>query len=121
MPRVPSTSKVIPTDPAWERMKATRRTVSHPDAVRESASLTAQWYRTWGKGKTMPVDVRRLIQTLTTKRIPFVLTGAQALGGWTGRPRATKDIDILVKPGRNLVRAVEAVRELYPELEVREF
>jgi hypothetical protein len=50
-----------------------------------------------------------------------VLTGAQAIGGWTGRPRATKDVDLLVKPGRSLTRAVKAIRELYPQLEVREF
>ena len=30
-------------------------------------------------------------------------------------------MNLLVKPGRNLTRAVKAVRELYPQLEVREF
>jgi hypothetical protein len=49
------------------------------------------------------------------------LTGAHALGTWTGRPRATKDIDILVKAGRNHARAVKAIQELYPELEMRNF
>src|SRR5208283_3926283 len=43
------------------------------------------------------------------------------IGGWTGRPRATQDVDILVKGGRNHVRAVKAIKALYPELEVREF
>jgi hypothetical protein len=121
MPRTSSTPKVISSDPAWEAMKATRRTVSHAEAVRESAFLSAQWHRMWGRRKSIQVDLRRLIQTLNAKKIPFVLIGAQALGGWTGRPRATKDVDILVKPGRNLTRAVKAVRELYPQLEVREF
>jgi hypothetical protein len=121
MPPIKSAAKVIPTDPAWERMKAARRTLSHRDAVRESVFLSAQWHSMWGRGTTIQVDLRRLIQTLNAKKIPFVLTGAQAIGGWTGRPRATKDVDILVKPGRNLARAVKAVRELYPELEVRVF
>jgi hypothetical protein len=101
-------------------MKATRRSLSHGEAVRESAFLSAQWQRMWGRRTTIQVDLRQLIQTLTAKKVPFVLTGAQAIGGWTGRPRATKDVDILVKPGRNLTRAVKAVRELYPQLEVRE-
>jgi hypothetical protein len=121
MPPIKNVSKVMPSDPAWEAMKATRRTLSHGEAVRESAFLSAQWQRMWGRRTSIQVDLRRLIQTLTAKKIPFVLTGAQAIGGWTGRPRATKDVDLLVKPGRNLTRAVKAVRELYPELEVREF
>jgi hypothetical protein len=121
MTRIEKRSKVIPSDPAWEEMKATRRNISHRDAVRESAYLSAQWYEMWGRNKTIPVDVRKVIQTLNDKKIPFVLTGAQAIGGWTGRPRATKDVDILVKPGRNLTRAVNAIKALYPHLEVRVF
>ncbi len=58
---------------------------------------------------------------MTNKRIPFVLTGAHALGGWTGEPRTTHDVDILVKGGRNQARAVKALRELYPHLEIRTF
>src|SRR5206468_12861016 len=33
----------------------------------------------------------------------------------------TQDVDILVKGGRNLIRAVKAIRSLYPQLEVRNF
>jgi hypothetical protein len=119
MPRIKSAPKVVPSDPAWEAMKATRRTLSHGEAVRESAFLSAQWRSMWGRRTAIQVDLRKLIQTLNAKKIPFVLTGAQAIGGWTGRPRATQDVNLLVKPGRNLTRAVKAVRELYPQLEVR--
>jgi len=121
MTRIEKRAKVIPSDPAWEETKATRRSISHRDAVRESAYLSAQWYEMWGRSKTIPVDLRQILQTLNDKKIPFVLTGAQAIGGWTGRPRATKDVDILVKPGRNLTRAVNAIKALYPHLEVRVF
>jgi hypothetical protein len=121
MTRIERRAKVIPSDPAWEAMKATRRTISHRDAVRESAYLSVQWHNMWGKRTTSPVDLRKTLQTLNAKRIPFVLTGAHAIGGWTGRPRATKDVDILVKPGRNLIRAVNAIKALYPHLEVRVF
>lgn len=121
MARVSSGTKVIPSDPAWEAMKATRRTISHRDAVRESDFLSAQWRSMWGRRDALAVDLRKLLQTLIEKRIPFVLAGAQAIGGWTGRPRATKDVDILVKAGRNLTRAVHAVKALYPHLEVRVF
>jgi hypothetical protein len=72
-----------------------------------------------GKMASAKIDLYAIIRTLNEKRIPFVLTGAHALGGWTGKPRATKDVDILVKGGRNHARAVKALRELYPHLEVR--
>jgi hypothetical protein len=121
MTRIERGSKVIPSDPAWEAMKATRRTISHRDAVRESAYLSVQWHNMWGRKTSFPVDLRKILRTLNEKQIPFVLTGAQAIGGWTGRPRATKDVDILVKPGRNLTRAVNAIKALYPHLEVRVF
>lgn len=121
MPRITKAAKVLPSDPAWEAMKAARRTLSHGEAVRESAFLSAQWHDMWGRRTTIQVDLRQLLRTLIAKKIPFVLTGAQAIGGWTGRPRATKDVDILVKPGRNLTRAVKAIRALYPDLEVRTF
>src|SRR5438128_1959615 len=121
MTRIEKRAKVIPSDPDWEAMKASGRTISHRDAVRESVFLSVQWHEMWGRKTTIPVDLRKILQTLNDKKIPFVLTGAQAIGGWTGRPRATKDVDILVKPGRNLTRAVNAVKALYPHLEVRVF
>ena len=121
MTRMRKRAKVIPSDPAWEAMKAARRTISHRDAVRESDYLSAQWQEMWGGKTTIPVDLRKILQTLNAKKIPFVLTGAQAIGGWTGRPRATKDVDILVKGGRTLTRAVNAIKALYPQLEVRLF
>lgn len=68
-----------------------------------------------------PVDLNEVLRTLTEKKIPFVLTGAHAIGGWTGRPRDTHDIDILAKGGRNYTRAVNAIKALYPQLEVRRF
>jgi len=120
MTRVGRTGQGFFSDPEGEAMKATRRPVSHAEAVRESAYLTAQWQKLWGRSPAMPVDVAEIIQTLNAKKIPFVLTGAQAIGGWTGRPRATKDVDILVKGGRNQTRAVNALKALYPHLEVRQ-
>jgi hypothetical protein len=65
-----------------------------------------------------PVELLQVLRTLTEKKVPFVLTGAHAIGGWTGRPRSTQDVDLLVKAGRNHARAVKALRELYPQLVV---
>jgi hypothetical protein len=74
-----------------------------------------------GKMAAARIDPNRIIQALNDKKIPFVLTGAHGIGSWTGRPRGTKDVDILVKGGRNHARAVKALKDLYPHLEVRDF
>lgn len=102
----------------WEAMKATRRAMSHRDAVRESAQITRLQWELMGKMSAAAIDLRRIIRILNARKIPFVLTGAHGIGGWTGRPRATHDVDILVKAGRNHARAVKAMRDLYPHLEV---
>lgn len=112
----------LATDPAWEAAKATCRNLSHDDAVQESFALQRQFRSLWSSGMaSSPVDLNQILRTLNAKKIPFVLTGAHGIGGWTGRPRATQDVDILVKGGRNYTRAVNAIRALYPELEVRRF
>ena len=113
--------KFISTDPVWEATKDARQSIGHDAAVQESFYLTKQFYTLWGHVvPKSPVDLHSILRTLTEKKIPFVLTGAHGIGGWTGRPRSTKDVDILVKAGRNHVRAVNAMKALYPELEVQD-
>ena len=108
------------SNPEWEKMKAARRNIGHDDAVQESFFLQRQFRSLWSdRMASSPVDVNEILRILTKKKIPFVLTGAHAIGGWTGRPRDTHDVDILVKGGRNHSRAVKAIRELYPQLEVK--
>src|ERR1700693_2051178 len=112
----------IVSDPEWEKAKAARRNIDHDDAVQESCFLQRQFRTLWsGTMATSPVDLNLILKTLTQKRIPFVLTGAYAIGGWTGRPRDTHDVDILVKGGRNHARAVNAIKALYPQLDMRDF
>jgi hypothetical protein len=114
--------KAIPSDAAWEAAKAACRNLDHNDAVQESFFLQKQYRSMWSsRVAASPVGLNEILRTLIQKKIPFVLTGAHAIGGWTGRPRATHDVDILVKGGRNHARAVKAIRALYPQLEVRDF
>ena len=113
---------LAPSDPAWEAMKAARRDLGHDEAVQEVAFLQRQYRSQWSnRVPPSPVDLNVVLRTLTQKRIPFVLTGAHGLSGWTGKPRNTQDVDILVKAGRNHARAVKAVQALYPQLEMRIF
>ncbi len=113
---------VVSSDPAWEAAKAARRNLDHDQAVQEVFFLQRQFRSQWSdRMAESPVDLNAILRTLTEKRIPFVLTGAHGIAAWTGKPRDTADVDILVKGGRNQARAIKAIRELYPELEMRRF
>jgi hypothetical protein len=102
-------------------MKAARRNLSHSDAINETVHLTDRYRKLWnGQMASSPVVLVQVLGRLIQKKIPFVLTGAHGISGWTGRPRGTQDIDILVKGGRNHARAVKAIRALYPKLEVHD-
>lgn len=85
---------------------AARRSTGHDEAVQESRRLRKQFDILWGdRVPAWPVELNEILRALARKRIPFVLIGAHGIGGWTGRPRSTKDVDILVKSGRNYARA----------------
>src|SRR6516165_1740816 len=93
---------------------------SHHKAVFESAKLS-NWHRwMWHRMDTVNVELKSILQALQAKKIPFVLTGAHGISGWTGEPRGTQDVDILVRSGRNHARAVKALQALYPQLEVHQ-
>jgi hypothetical protein len=74
----------------------------------------------WQPMQEIRVELDEILQALRAKKIAFVLTGAHGMAGWTGRPRATHDVDILVRAGRTHARAVSAIKKLYPGLEVRQ-
>lgn len=107
------------SDPEWEAEKASRRNLRHGEAVKEAHHLSTQYRRMWDKMASFEIDLMELVGKLREKKIPFVLTGAHGIASWTGRPRATYDVGILVRRGRNHTRAVKALQVLYPQLEVR--
>src|SRR5262249_26632713 len=111
----------LPGLPEWEAVEAQRRPLTHAAAAAECGQLSERYRTMWHKRAAGMVDLRDILRTLRVKKVPFVLTGAYGISGWTGRPRATQDLNILVKSGRNHARAVKALRELNPGLEVRTF
>jgi hypothetical protein len=106
-------------NPEFEAHKGRCRNLAHADAVRECAQLSSLYREMWRSMSAIEIDLKKILKTLQEKKIPFVLTGAHGISGWTGRPRSTHDVDLLVKAGRNHARAVKAVKGLYPELEVQ--
>ncbi|MCI0641409.1 MAG: nucleotidyl transferase AbiEii/AbiGii toxin family protein [Gemmataceae bacterium] len=117
----PRASKWLESDPEYEAHKSARRNLSHKDAVAECAFLSAQYRSMWRARAIVQVDFKSILKVLSQKKIPFLLTGAHGISGWTGRPRSTHDVDILVRAGRNHARAVKAIKTLYPQLEARLF
>jgi hypothetical protein len=94
---------------------------AHARAVRISCEITQTQWGLMKKPQQAKIELRQILRTLNDKKIRYVLTGAHALGGWTGDPRATHDVDILVRAGRAHARAVKALHELYPYLEIHTF
>ncbi len=58
-----------------------------------------------------PADV---IRVLNEARVKYVLVGAHAANGYTGNPRATVDVDLIVQFPK---KAAEAVARAFPNLE----
>src|SRR5256885_3083030 len=108
------------SDPQWEAMKARRRNLTHAEGVREVALISERFNGFLNRQPVM-VELKKILRALRAKKVPFVLTGAHGISSWTGRPRGTLDVDILVKTGRNYVRAVNVIKALYPELEPHNF
>lgn len=61
------------------------------------------------------ITPREVIQVLTEAGVRFLLLGAHGIGGWTKKPRATEDVDILVGP-RAHKKAVRALLAAFPQL-----
>jgi hypothetical protein len=61
-----------------------------------------------------PEDV---IRALTAANVTFTLVGAHGLGGWTGKPRATEVVDVVVA-GRHVKKAVATLTAAFPHLDV---
>jgi hypothetical protein len=61
-----------------------------------------------------PEDV---IRVLNAAKVTFTLVGAHGLGGWTGKPRATEDVDIVVAL-RHVKKSVAALTGAFTHLDV---
>jgi hypothetical protein len=92
------------------------RDLTAAESVHRCAYLSEDFRRRF----RMPeISWKRVVRMLKSRKISFVLTGAYGIAYWSGEPRSTYDVDILVKSGRNYVRAIKAMKDLYPELEMR--
>jgi hypothetical protein len=61
-----------------------------------------------------PSDVARV---LVAAGVKFVLVGAHAISGYTGRPRATLDVDVISDAPK---KAMQALAKAFPDLEIQD-
>lgn len=95
----------------------TKKTAAHhAQAMRRSIALTQTYYRMYRPGRTM-ITPEEIIAILKGAKVKFVVMGLHGIGGWRSEPRATDDVDFLVQK-RDHRKAVEAIKEAYPHLEV---
>jgi hypothetical protein len=81
----------------------------HPESLATSTALTVYY---------MPAAITpiQVIHVLNAARIRFMLVGAHGIGGWTGAPRATQDVDVIVA-ARGVRKAVRELLAAFPNLE----
>ncbi len=61
----------------------------------------------------------QVVSILNREKISFVLVGAHSLSGWTRKPRATEDVDVVVAE-KHLKKATRALLEAFPDLEAED-
>jgi hypothetical protein len=90
----------------------------HLEALHTSSELTLLFRRMYQREAAMvrPEDV---IAALHRAGVNCVLMGTHGLGGWRSEPRATQDVDVLVTK-RDIRKALRALRQAYPDLEVND-
>ncbi len=93
-----------------------RDAARHLKAQRVSTWLTACYRRTH-EPHAASVRPRKVVETLNRVGLRFVLVGTYSIGGYIEEPRATQDVDVLVR-NRDFRKAVVSLHEAYPELKV---
>ncbi len=92
------------------------KTARHREALRTSGMLT-QWQRRMYWPDAAVVKPEKLIQVLNKAKVRFVVMGTHGIGGYRDEPRATQDVDLLIR-SRDHRKAVAAVRQAFPKLGV---
>jgi hypothetical protein len=115
------------------RKSTARRSSSREDAGRElpglgssrhvralgiSSALT-QIYRDMYKADAAMITPADVIRLLNRAKVKFILMGTHGISGWRDEPRATQDVDVLIRKSDHS-KAVKAVRIAYPDLILQE-
>lgn len=91
----------------------------HGEALRKSAEITRTLRRMYWPEVSMvaPADI---IPVLHESGVRFILMGNYGISGWRSEPRATEDVDFLVRT-RDHRKAVRALQNAFPQLQVMDY
>jgi hypothetical protein len=68
----------------------------------------------WEVIRVVPGDI---VPVLKAFDIDFMLVGAHGVSGWMMEPRATQDVNVLIRP-RDKTKAAQAILKKYPDMEL---
>ncbi len=93
-------------------------TRAHGDAMRRCTRITQTLRHMCFPevGMIAPADV---MAVLDAAGVSYILMGNYGIAGWRGAPRATQDVDMLVRQ-RDHRKAVQAVRHAFPHLPIED-
>ncbi len=92
---------------------------SHLEALGTSSWLTA-YFREKHQPMAARVTPERVIAVLHQAGVKPVLMGTHGVGGYRSEPRATQDVDVLVRK-KDIRKAVRALQAEYPNLTITDF
>jgi hypothetical protein len=90
----------------------------HLEALHTSSELTLLFRRKYQRGAAM-VTPEAVIAILHEAGVRCVLMGTHGLGGWRSEPRATQDVDVLVRR-KDIRKTVRALGRAYPALRIED-
>jgi hypothetical protein len=93
-------------------------TTRHRVALAKSSQLTAIFRRMY-KPKAAMITPEAVIKVLNQAKVKFILMGTHGIGGWRSEPRATQDVDVLIRKSHHR-KAVAAVKRAFPDLQVQD-
>ena len=90
----------------------------HLDALRISSDLTCLFRQMKQRNEAM-ITPQGVIDVLYHAGVNCVLIGTYGLGGWRDQPRATQDVDVLVRKN-DVCKAVRTLHATYAELTIED-
>ena len=98
------------------RQRGTVAIRKHLHALHVSSELTCMFRQMKQRNEAM-ITPQGVIDVLCKAGIQCVLMGTYGITGYRSEPRATQDVDVLVKK-RDMRKAIRALRKAYPALTV---
>ena len=91
---------------------------SHRQALLASSFLT-DVYRRMYQPMAARVAPKKVVTALRQAGVIGLLLGTHGIGGYRSEPRATQDVDVLIKR-KDHAKAVRAIRQQFPKLEMQD-